>query len=69
MLLEEMWKLQRKGILNFPKFKTVGGGEILVFLFVRLLFEKRICWEVVLVISLGVEEILRRVIFEAVIIR
>ena len=64
-----MWKLQRKGILNFPKFKTVGGGEFLILLFVRLLFEKRICWEVVLVMSWGVEEILRRVLFEAMIIR
>ena len=68
MMLEEMWKLQREGILSIPKMKSLGG-EILVLLFVRLLFEKRICWEVVLVISLGVEEILRRVLFEAVIIR
>ena len=66
MLLEEMWKLQRKRILSIPKFKIVGG-EIL--LFVRLLFVKRICWEVLLVISLGVEEILRRVLFHAVVIR
>ena len=68
MLLEEMWKLQRERILSIPKFKIVGG-EILVLLFLRLLFVKRICWEVVLVISLGVVEILRRVLFHAVIIR
>ena len=68
MLLEEIWKRQRKGILSIPKFKIVGG-EILVLLFVRLLFVKRICREVLLVISLGVVEILRKVLFDAVIIR
>ena len=67
MLLEEIWKRQRKGILSIPKFKIVGG-EILVLLFVRLLFVKRICREVVLVISLGVVEILK-FLFHAVIIR
>ena len=68
MLLEEIWKLQREGILSIPKFKIVGG-EILVLLFVRLLFVKRICWEVLLVISLGDVEILRRVLSHGVIIR